>query len=95
VRRWSSRGASGSTPDAQGAKGAIANSTGDTYTATTAGDGTYTVSGLPADSYAIEFDPTCGGTASSSYAIGFFDNETDPGDADSIVVGTGINSGNN
>ncbi len=37
-------------------------------TATTAGDGTYTIGNLPPGSYTVEFDPTCGGSVSSTDA---------------------------
>jgi hypothetical protein len=37
-------------------------------TATTADDGTYTISNLPPDSYTVEFDPTCGGSIESTDA---------------------------
>jgi len=37
-------------------------------TATTADDGTYTITNLPPDSYTVEFDPTCGGSIESTDA---------------------------
>src|SRR5205823_4975399 len=40
--------------------------------AATDGSGDYTISGLPPDSYTVEFDPTCGGSQSSSYAIQYY-----------------------
>ncbi len=39
---------------------------GVTGTATTAGDGTYAISGLAPDTYNVEFDPTCGGSIASA-----------------------------
>ena len=33
--------------------------------ATTGSDGSYTITGLPPDSYTVEFDPTCGGSLTS------------------------------
>jgi hypothetical protein len=45
--------------------------------ATTAADGTYSISGLPVDSYVVEFDPTCGGSVVSSDApLWFMSGET-------------------
>ncbi len=48
---------------------ATSTDTGDTETATTAADGTYTIDTLPGDTYSIEADPTCQGSVTSSYAI--------------------------
>ncbi|HEY5267190.1 MAG TPA: carboxypeptidase-like regulatory domain-containing protein, partial [Acidimicrobiales bacterium] len=39
--------------------------------ATTASNGTYTISGLAADSYSLSVDPTCGGSVNSTYAQQF------------------------
>ena len=36
---------------------------------TTAADGSYTLANLPPSTYVIKFDPTCGGTASSSLVV--------------------------
>jgi hypothetical protein len=48
-------------------------STDTTGSATTAAVGTYTVTGLVADHYIVEFDPTCGGRTTSNLAIQFYD----------------------
>lgn len=64
-------------------------STDTTGSATTAANGTYTVTGLVADHYIVEFDPTCGGRTTSNLAIQFYDNEPDIGAAAPVSVGTG------
>jgi len=62
-------------------------STGVTATATSNSSGAYTISNLPADSYTVEFDPSCNGTISSTLAIQWYQYEPDVGQAAYVDVG--------
>jgi len=68
-------------------------STGVTATATTDNSGDYTISNLPADSYQVEFDPSCNGTISSTLAIQWYQYEPDVGHAAYVAVGASNSAG--
>jgi hypothetical protein len=55
------------------------------YYAMTAADGTYTVTGLPAGSYKVGFDPSSAG----NYIGEYYNNKTDPCSADDVSVAAG------
>jgi Carboxypeptidase regulatory-like domain len=56
--------------------------------ATSAADGTYSVTGLPADSYTVEFSPGCG-SASQNWLIQWWKNASSSEAATDVVVGVG------
>jgi hypothetical protein len=51
-------------------------STGAQYQATTIGDGTYEIE-APTGYYVVRFDPSCGGTVASPYAVQYFAGQLD------------------
>jgi hypothetical protein len=59
-------------------------------TTVTAANGTYALLvGLKSASYVVEFDPTCGGTVSSSYAIQWYNGVTSESGATAITLASG------
>ncbi|MGB8195454.1 MAG: Ig-like domain repeat protein [Acidimicrobiales bacterium] len=60
-----------------------------TGTATSAGNGTYSISGLPPDSYTVEFDPSCQGTVSTTAIVQWYSGATKEVNATPVVVASG------
>ena len=58
--------------------------------ATTASDGTYTISGLNTGSYTLEFSMGCGDTG--DFLTQYYDNQTSPGSANPISVTAGASA---
>lgn len=58
-------------------------------TASTAADGTYTVHGLAAGNYTVEFDPTCNGTVASADAAEFYESAESQTTATPVAVTSG------
>ena len=63
----------------------VKSSTGSGQT-TTAADGTYSISGLPAGSYIVEFDPSCSGTVFTSDLTQWYNDAPTQADADPVTV---------
>jgi hypothetical protein len=67
-----------------GRPGSLA-ATGTPYQAVTEGDGSYEVT-VPVANYAVEFDPSCGGTVLSPYALQYYAGQVDLADANPVFA---------
>ncbi len=59
--------------------------TGAPYQAITEGDGSYEVT-VPVANYVVEFDPSCGGTVTSPYALQYYVSQVDLADANPVFA---------
>jgi hypothetical protein len=82
------------TADSEGLAGVCVYAYGENgitsaYSATTDANGGYDFDDVVPGEYAVEFDPTCGGTTSRTYALQFYDNQADPGTSSPVSVTAG------